>query len=695
MRSRNTVVRWFASTLLLPGLASAAPPSAKQLPDLTQKIERMRKQFFVPGLSVAVVQDDRIVYIKGFGLRDVASRKPVTPDTVFAIGSSSKAFTCLLATQAAHDGLLDLSKSPSYYLPTFKPQGPDQATKLTVSDLLCHRSGYPRTDFAFWAGGFGGDDIITLLNQSKPINRVGQVFLYQNLMVTLAGMIDAKVYGEPYADLVADKIFRPLGMTSTSARTHFLLEQQDHSTGYEPAGPMTEERPLDLHNVDNIAPAGAIVSSAKDMAQWLRLQLANGKYDGKQLFAPEAVLEQRKPRITVAGDMKYGYGWFLSTYHGTTQIDHGGNIDGFNAEVSFLPEKHIGVVVLTNVSQSPLAAMLATTVYDELVPHTIETTATLKSTYKNADPAVVGKYVNDAIHLEVSISQKGDKWSFSQGPVTLPLKLIDNATYAFDNPAAPPVRLSFAPSEKDPKAIELVVEQSGNKFRFKKAPPYKAPMTPEALIAKAVQARGGAANFAKIGNMTIHYHSVMTSEAVTLCGIRYHRNGDEVAEFNHAYALGRFFASLLSYATPDRAGVAFSTVRSYPAVGATRAALITGADVLALLHPERSFTKLTISSEEKVGKQDCYVLECYSPIGSVVKYWVSKSDFLVLKREDSAANGANTMYSDYRTIDGVVFPWREVATSADGAETVSDVDSVDFTSRIPDWPFKAPDGGKL
>jgi CubicO group peptidase (beta-lactamase class C family) len=694
MRSRlNPLV--LLPIALLPKVAAASPTpgDAATWRKISEKIEALRKRIHVPGVSVAVVQDDKVVFLKGFGLRDVATRKPVTPDTEFAIGSASKAFTCLLATQAQVDKKLDLSKSPSYYLPLFKPQGPDQAAKLTVSDLMCHRSGFPRTDTAWWAGGFAGDDIIRLLNAAHPIHRVGQEFLYQNLMVTLAGMVDEKVYGKPYADLVAERIFQPLGMGRTSARTQFLADQPDHATGYEPAGSLTPERPLELHNVDNVAPAGAIVSNARDLAQWVRLQLGNGQLDGKQLFSADAILEQRKPRIAVVGDMKYGYGWFLKTFKGTPEVDHGGNIDGFNADVSFLPEKHLGVAVLTNVSSGPVAAGVSDIVYEALV--SAPAGAASKETvtkYAEESPSVVGRYANETIHLEVAVEKKGDKWNFMQGPVTLPMKLVADKAYAFDSPQAPKVKITFAPNEKDPKATDMVIEQSGMKFRLFKAKPYEPPMTGDALIEKMVAAQGGPAMMAKLGHMIEHYHAVMTSESVQVWGLLYSRSANDSANFAQLSALNRKFAEVLSFSTPEQSGSAVSAVRQYPSGGNPRAET----DRLGLLHPKELYSKTGIIAEEKVGGEEAYVFDCLAKVGGAeVKLWVSKKTFLVLKRTNSSDGGAATLYGDYHPVEGVMVPFHQVVVAPDGAETVMDVDAVDFHSPIPDWPFKMPSSGKL
>lgn len=684
--------------------AQQIPSEGRLLERISEKLDRTLRRSFVPGMSVVIVKDDKVIYARGFGWRDVAKKLPVTADTVFCIGSASKAFTCLLATQAAAEDKLKLSDNPTKYIPEFIPSSKEQRDKLTIADIMSHRSGFPRTDFAWWAGDFSSEELVRILDGAKPTNRIGEKFLYQNMMLMLTGMIDAKVYGEPYADLVHDRIFEPLGMARSSARTHFLAEQADHATGYDNAGPLSPERPLDLHDVDAIGPAGSIVSTANDLGNWLRLQLKTGNFDGRQLFSTEAVLEQRKPRIDVVEGLGYGFGWMLGKWGSTPQVDHGGNIDGFSAEVSMLPEKHIGVAVLTNGSASPVPNLAKSIVYEEFVgPETPIKTgnkmtgkSAAKAEFKDADESLAGVYESKTPPISLKLAKKGSQWTLSQGAVTLSLKKIADQAYAFENPAAPKVRLAFVPSEMNPKVTELLLEQGSIKVHFAKAPPYKAPMSASELIAKVIEATGGASAFEKLGHVTTHFESVMPADGVRLYGIRYTRNGVETAEFAQAYALQRKFASILSIATPAVAGQLLGHVRAYPVRTTPDGKPDAELDVLAFLHPNARFQKLTITGEEPVSGENAYLLEGTDKSNlSVQKYWISTKTFRLLKKSASTSGGAYSTYGNYREVDGVWVPFSWTIYSPDGSPTITEFKSYDFTGRIPDWPFKFPSSGRI
>ncbi len=680
-------------------VAKESPAEAKQLERITKKLEEIRKRAGVVGMSVVIVKDDKVIYRRGFGQRDAAKNLPATPGTVYAIGSTSKAFTCLLATEAAAEGKLKLTDSPTKYIPKFVPAAPEQREKLTITDIMSHRSGFPRTDFAWWAGDFNSDELVQILDGAKPTNKIGEKFLYSNMMLMLTGLIDAKVYGEPYADLVQHKIFDPLGMGHSSAHTMFLAQQADHATGYS-----APDRPLDLHNVDAIGPAGSLVSSVDDLSQWLRLQLNNGNFEGHQLFAPEAVLEQRKPRMTVVEGIDYGFGWMLGKWGDTTQVDHGGNIDGFSAEVSMLPEKHIGVAILTNADGSPAPGAARSAIYEELVGPELVSKAegkpaaktAAKQEFKDADPSVAGDYESKAPPLTFTISKKGPQWNFTQGPVTLALKKIADGTYAFDNPAAPKLRISFVPSEKNPKVTELLLEQGPAKLRFVKAGPYKSPISVDDLVAKVIEGTGGVEAYKKVGHFTVHFEAVMPADGVHLVGLRYRRDGVETAEFAQAYALGRRFSNMLSINTPSLAAQLIGHTRAYPRRITPNGTVNSEMDDLALLHPKLRFSKLVITAEEKVDGESAYLLEGTDKVNfSVLKSWYSTKTFRLLKQSSSGGGGSYATFSDYREVDGVWAPFKVTLYAADGSPTYMSFTSYDFTSPIPDWPFKFPASGRI
>jgi len=287
-------------------------------------------------------------------VRDAANQLPVTSHTLFAIGSSTKAFTAMTVMMSADDGRLALTDSPKKYLPYFHLQDPDADQHITLSDLLSHRSGLARTELLWAAGALNSEQLIRALGEVKPTAKLGEKFQCQNLMYLTAGQIVGRAQGSAWTKAAAKRIFRPLGMIYTNTTVQEMQKADDHAVGYNWDSEKQEYTPVKMRNIAFCAPAGAINSNIEDMAKWVQFMLDGGVWNGKRLVSEQNFAELTVPRITVAGDMKYGYGWFLRSWKGHRVVEHGGNIDGFNAEVALMPDQHLGFVVLTNVTASAL-----------------------------------------------------------------------------------------------------------------------------------------------------------------------------------------------------------------------------------------------------------------------------------------------------------------------------------------------------
>ena len=200
-----------------PTQATPAPASDldARLAAIEKAVEEKRQEFGIPGLSLVIVKDDRVVYMKGLGYKDFEAKVPVTPDTLFAIGSSSKAFTGMLVTMAADAGKLSLDDSPKKHLPYFKLQDPEADAKITVRDLLSHCSGLNRTDLAWISGVLNREEVIRVASQAKPTAKLREKFQYQNVMYAAAGEIVGRVENSTWEKLIAERIFKPLGMKSS------------------------------------------------------------------------------------------------------------------------------------------------------------------------------------------------------------------------------------------------------------------------------------------------------------------------------------------------------------------------------------------------------------------------------------------------------------------------------------------------
>jgi CubicO group peptidase (beta-lactamase class C family) len=293
--------------------AAAAADLDAKLAAIEKVVEERRVANGIPGLSLVIVKDDRVIYMKGFGHRDFEKKIPVTPDTLFAIGSSSKAFTAMLVAMAVDEGRLSLEDSPKRFLPYFKLQDPEADAKITLRDLLSHSSGLNRTDLAWVSGVLNREETIRVAAQAKPTAKLREKFQYQNIMYAAVGEIVGRAEKSTWEKLVAERIFKPLGMKSSDISVAEMQKARDYSFGYIYEEGTKETRRVPMRDLPAIAPAGAINSSARDMAQWLRLMLGGGAFGGRRLVSEKSFAELFRPNINVnpSGTVKYGLGWYL------------------------------------------------------------------------------------------------------------------------------------------------------------------------------------------------------------------------------------------------------------------------------------------------------------------------------------------------------------------------------------------------
>ena len=213
---------------------STAPQAVTDPPlqAIEKALDARRQELHIPGVAFAIVRDDKVIYSHGFGLRDIAKGVPVTPDTLFAIGSSTKAFTAMTVMMSVDAGKLALTESPSKYLPYFRLQDPDADKRITLSDVLSHRSGLARTDLLWATGVLNSEQLIRALADVKPTAKLGEKFQYQNLMYLVAGQIVGKVNGAPWTTVVTKRIFRPLGVEHTDTSVDAMQRSDDYARGY-------------------------------------------------------------------------------------------------------------------------------------------------------------------------------------------------------------------------------------------------------------------------------------------------------------------------------------------------------------------------------------------------------------------------------------------------------------------------------
>ncbi len=337
-------------------------------------VNRAIKDWEVPGIAIAVIKDDKIVFAKGYGVRELGKPSLVDEGTLFAIGSSSKAFTAATVAMLVDEGKLKWDDPATKYLPSLQLYDPYATRELTVRDLLSHRVGLERGDLLWYASPYDRSEVLRRIRYLKPSSSMRSRFGYQNVMFLAAGQIVPSVTGTEWDDFVRDRIFVPLGMTATGTSIRTLANSKDVAVPHSKFDDKVE--PIAWRNIDNIAPAGSINSNVVDMAQWVRLQLGDGKYQDKQLISSAAIKEMHASQtiIPLEGAMKmlypeahflnYGLGWFLSDYRGRKLVEHGGAIDGMRALVAVIPEEKMGVVILTNLGGTTLPMPLAYRIFD-------------------------------------------------------------------------------------------------------------------------------------------------------------------------------------------------------------------------------------------------------------------------------------------------------------------------------------------
>lgn len=356
-----------AFLLLVPAVARADDKPAAPPLDLAALDAYARKamdDWKAPGLALAIVRDDRVIVAKGFGVRETGKEPSVDERTLFSIASCSKAFTAAALAILVDERKLRWEDKASKYLPTLQLYDAYVTRELTVRDLVCHRSGLATFggDLVWYNTTYGRDEILNRIRHLRQTTSFRSAFGYQNILFLAAGQIVPVVDGRSWDRFVRERIFEPLGMTATTSIK---------SVGDNAAVPhmVRDERAIVIAPCpsDNIGPAASINAGARDMAQWLRLQLGLGKYGEKRIYSESQARAMWSPQTIVGGVTigpaathlrTYALGWFVSDYHGKLQVEHEGDLDGMRTKVILIPELKLGVAATTN-SNTPVAEFVA------------------------------------------------------------------------------------------------------------------------------------------------------------------------------------------------------------------------------------------------------------------------------------------------------------------------------------------------
>jgi CubicO group peptidase (beta-lactamase class C family) len=443
----------------------------------------------VPGLAIAVVFQDQVVYAAGFGVRDVNTREPVNADTVFQVASLSKAIGSTVVAELVGEGKISWDSRISDLDPEFAMYDPWVTREITIRDFYSHRSGLPASaGDSLEVLGFNREQILHRLRYQKPGSSFRSHWAYANFGLTEAAVAAVKAYNLTWEDASEQKLYRPLGMNSTSSRYADFSARTNKALGHvQVDGKWVQKYKRDP---DPQSPAGGVSSSVNDLARWMRLQLANGQFEGKRIVDEKALAETRSPQIFMWFDplnglpMFYGLGWFVGfDTEGRLHLWHTGIFtSGAATIVQLVPSEHLGIVVLTNAFPPGVGEGLAFTLTDLALygKATRDWLAYFNKMYSNVaalgvgtgyskppaapEPALptsayVGTYTNN-FYGEIQIIEQGDGLAIVEGPskLTFPLKHYDRDLFTRDNTEGETTGVIFTIGA-DGKATTVVVEE--------------------------------------------------------------------------------------------------------------------------------------------------------------------------------------------------------------------------------------------
>lgn len=324
---------------------------------LESYITRGMKDWKIPGLAIAIVKDGKTVFMKGYGVRAIGTGEKVDENTLFFIASNSKLFTGTSAAKLEYEKKLSLDDKVTKYIPWFRLYDSTASAMITVKDLLCHRLGTKtfQGDFTFWGSTLPKDSIVYKMRLLKPVGQFRQDYGYCNSAFLAAGQIIEKVSGMSWEQYVTENMLRPIGMNRTFMNTGGITQQTNLAVPYSNAFGKLEKLPYD--EIDNIGPAGSMVSCVSDIVKWLNFQLDSGKVNGQSII-PWAVLQKTRDGNISVGTRKssfypshfraYGLGEFMTDYNGRQVYWHTGGAFGFVTNICFVPEEKLGITILTN-----------------------------------------------------------------------------------------------------------------------------------------------------------------------------------------------------------------------------------------------------------------------------------------------------------------------------------------------------------
>ena len=375
---RKILLYALANLFVVAAFSQESKTNDKRIAELEPQFEKVLKDWKAVGFAIAVVNRNKVIYSKGFGYRDYDKKIPVTTNTLFAIGSCTKAFTASLIGMLDNNKVVDIDKPAHNYLPDLAFYNNGMTDNITLRDMMCHRTGLPRHDYSWYLFSTSSrDSLVKRIQYMEPTGGVRDKWQYNNFMFMLQGVIAEKLTGQKWEQNIRSKILTPLNMTRTNFSVLDMAKDSDASLGYYIKNDSIIKK-INYYNIDAMGPAGSINSSVNEMSHWVITWIEGGKFNGKEII-PSSFREQAISSQMVIGAAfpeqdvpdvffsNYGFGWSLVSYRGHYRVEHGGNIDGFSASTCFFPTDSIGMIVLTNENGSAVPSIVRNLIADKVL----------------------------------------------------------------------------------------------------------------------------------------------------------------------------------------------------------------------------------------------------------------------------------------------------------------------------------------
>ncbi len=336
------------------------------------------KAWQVPGAAVAIVKGEQVLYLKGFGVKELGGTEPVTPDTLFPLASCTKAFTTTAMAMLVDEGKMNWDDPVRKHVPYFHLADPLADANVTLRDLVTHRTGLSGHDLLWYCSPWSREEIIRRIGRAPLKHSFRSTFQYQSIMFTVAGAAVESASGSKWEEFIQKRIFDPLGMKSANCTTTAAETAPDRASPHRRNG-RGELEVIPWYSMPHPDPAGSINASARDLSRWVQFQLGDGTFHGKRLVSAKNLAETHSPQMIIRLEgaaramnpdthlMNYGMGWVLQDYRGQFLVSHAGKIDGFRAHLTLVPDAKLGIVLLNNLHDTQMNLAVSNQLVDLLL----------------------------------------------------------------------------------------------------------------------------------------------------------------------------------------------------------------------------------------------------------------------------------------------------------------------------------------